>query len=256
MGLPLAALTSVVAGLLDGDPVLRAVRVVGTAGHRRAALRAGAPCCRRCSLMVVGWFVVMNVLQPRIMREPSASTRSSSSGRCSSARGWPASPAPSSGSRSRRSSRPSSSTSSSGRPATGPSPDRAAKRVGPSARAGPVRVTARAGAGHRGGRGGPTGRRTAAPNPVRRPSAEHVSDDPPDMTRGTGTDASGATSTRNAASRWRGRRGAGRPARAPRAAPGRWPSGRAGRGSSSPTTTASNRAGCSRSSRRSTRSAT
>ena len=41
LGLPLAALTSVSAGDPDGDPVLRAVRVVGAAGHRRPAVPAG-----------------------------------------------------------------------------------------------------------------------------------------------------------------------------------------------------------------------
>ena len=59
--------------------------------------------------------------------------------------------------------------------------------------------------------------------------------------------------TRRAARR---RRGPGQPALAPDAPRGRWTSGPAGRGSWSPTTTASSRAGCSRSSRRSTRWAT
>ena len=54
----------------DGDPVLRPVRRLGAAGHRRdpRCARATTP-CRRAILMGVGWMVVMNILQPRLMQE-------------------------------------------------------------------------------------------------------------------------------------------------------------------------------------------
>ena len=68
LGLPLAALTSVASGLLQmipffgpfiswAPPVIVALR-----------LQPESRCCRRVILMGVGWFVVMNVLQPRIMQ--------------------------------------------------------------------------------------------------------------------------------------------------------------------------------------------
>ena len=49
LGLPLAALTSVAAGAPPDDPVLRAVRVVGAAGHRRPRPAARTPSCPRSS---------------------------------------------------------------------------------------------------------------------------------------------------------------------------------------------------------------
>ena len=52
----------------DGDPVLRAVPAVGAAGGLGAHLQARGARCRRSSLMGIGWIVVMNVLQPRIMQ--------------------------------------------------------------------------------------------------------------------------------------------------------------------------------------------
>ena len=103
-----------------GHPVLRAVRGLAAAGPRRDRRPARRASCPTIVVMGVGWFIVMNIVQPRLMEQASASTRSSSSGRCSSARRSRASSAPSSASRSPRSSRPSSSTTSAARPARTP----------------------------------------------------------------------------------------------------------------------------------------
>ena len=226
---------------------------VGAAGDRRAALHAEARRCRRWSLMVIGWFVVMNVLQPRIMQGAvgihpivvlgSVLIGSRIAGIPGAIFGIPIAavalgvllPLP-----------------PAGRRATAPSP--AAPRNGSQRARGPAGPRpARAGAGH--------ARRTsedAGPDPAEpgeAAEATHVSDDQPGHDPGAGPDRA-ARPRQGARRAARGRRGAGRPARPARQRPAAGRVGRAGRGSSSPTTTASSRAGCSRSSRRSTRSAT
>ena len=255
MGLPLVALSSVSAGLLMAIPffgpfVAWAPPVIVALLFQPDALLPTT------ALMAAGWFVVMNVLQPRIMQGAvgihpivvlgSVLIGSRIAGIPGAIFGIPIAAVASAFffhflHR-----------SSGDRTVAG----RAAKRV--SRARGPARPgPARAGAGH-----GRRRRRTPAPTPtpttptVRRGRrGRHVSDDPPDMTRER------ARTERRDLDKERGEPvaggvGTGRPARRCAATPGRCASGRAGRGSSSPTTTASSRAACSRSSRRSTRSAT
>ena len=51
------------------DPVLRTVRVLDAAGDRGPGSPAGVARPNRAILMAAGWFLVMNVLQPRIMQD-------------------------------------------------------------------------------------------------------------------------------------------------------------------------------------------
>ena len=119
-GLDFIAVTTAAVGAAHGDPVLRAVRVVGAAGHRGRVHRPGpdpADPGDHDDRLVRG-----DEHPPAAAdgRAPSGSTRSSSSPRSSSARRSPGSPGRSSGSRSRPSCRRCSSTTSRSSARTGP----------------------------------------------------------------------------------------------------------------------------------------
>ena len=52
----------------DGDPVLRPVRGLGAARRRRLLIFVPEALLPMIVIMVAGWFVVMNIMQPRIMQ--------------------------------------------------------------------------------------------------------------------------------------------------------------------------------------------